>query len=53
MVSILFWSILRSVSNNLALNYMQDLKSYLGQADYQYRLMSNFFGLLIILYFFL
>lgn len=52
-VSILFWSILRSVSNNLALNYMQDLKSYLGQADYQYRLMSNFFGLLIILYFFL
>ena len=52
-VSILFRSILRSVSNNIALNYMQELKSYLGKTDYQYWLMSNFFGLLIILYFFL
>jgi hypothetical protein len=32
---------------------MQELKSYLGKTDYQYWLMSNFFGLLIILYFFL
>ncbi|HMY81150.1 MAG TPA: hypothetical protein PLW93_04260 [Candidatus Absconditabacterales bacterium] len=52
-VSILFWSILWSVANNLALNYLQDLRSYLGSKDYQYRLMSNFFGLIIIVYFFL
>lgn len=52
-VSILFWSILRSTANNLALNMLQWLKSYLGKTDYQYRLMSNGFGLIIIIYFFL
>ncbi len=52
-VSILFWSIIWSVGNNVALNYMQELRSYLGKSDYQYWLMSNFLGLIIILYFFL
>lgn len=52
-VSILFWSIIWSVGNNIALNYMQELRSYLGKSDYQYWLMSNFLGLIIILYFFL
>lgn len=52
-ISILFWSILRAVGNNVALNYMQELRSYLERSDYQYRLMSNFFGLIIIVYFFL
>jgi hypothetical protein len=52
-ISVLFWSILWSVGNNIALNYMQELRSYLGKSDYQYWLMSNFFGLLIIIYFFL
>lgn len=52
-ISVLFRSFLRAAANNLAMNTMQDLKSYLGKSDYQYRLMSNFFGLLIIIYFFM
>lgn len=51
--SVLFWSILRTVLNNTAMNYFQELKNYLDSNDYTYRLFSNFLGLLIVLYFFL
>ncbi len=52
-ILILFRSFLRASLNNVAMNTMQDLKSYLWKSDYQYWLMSNFFWLLIIIYFFL
>lgn len=52
-VAILFWSIIRAVANNTTMNYLQDLKKYLSNTDYTYRLFSNFLGLIIILYFFM
>ncbi len=52
-VSILFWSLLWSVANNITMNYLQELRQYLNSSDFTYRLFSNFLGLLIILYFFL